>query len=334
MDSASAEALISFAEAARAAFRGGDATATQLVESRYPELREALDWYVAAGRADDAFRLAAALVPFWTALSRSDEAIAWFDDALALSTAPSPERAQALHDHGYLAFFSGRYELAGRQFEASRAAAESLGDRNVAALALAGSARVALNEDPHEAVRLTRAAMAMTTDLPESRGRSSAEHVLGVALQMSGDLEGAREVMGARLEHARATGNEYVAFIESSNLSMVERKLGNFDRAEELSLVGVRYTSREHDVMSTAWTINGLAAVTAAQARYQRAATLLGIADALLEEAGGEWPADEREQHDTTEATLSEALPAAELDAARRRGAAMSFEAAVEFALA
>jgi hypothetical protein len=66
----------------------------------------------------------------------------------------------------------------------------------------------------------------VTSDLEVSDGRSSAEHVLGVALQMSGDLEGAREVMAERLEHARSGGNAYVVAMESANLSMVERQLG------------------------------------------------------------------------------------------------------------
>jgi non-specific serine/threonine protein kinase len=334
MDADTANGLVVFAEEARAAMRRGDASATDSLNSRYSEIRQALDWYLDAGRADDAFRLAAALVPLWMATSRATEAIAWFDRALARPGEASARRARALHDHGYLAFFSGGYELAERQFEASRAMAVLIDDRDLAALALAGAARVTLNTDPARSVELTREAMALTDDLPDGTGRSSAQHVLGVSLQLAGDLEGAREVMSARLAHARATGNEYVGFVESSNLSMVERKLGNLERAEELALDAVRYTAREHDVMATAWTINGLAAVTAAQGRYQRAARLLGIADALLERAGGEWPADEREQHDTTARTLAGALSESDLKQARGEGAAMSFEAAMEFALA
>ena len=52
---------------------------------------------------------------------------------------------------------------------------------------------------------------------------------------MTGDLQGAADVMTARLELGRAEGNEFVVWVESANLSMVERKLGNFDHAERLS---------------------------------------------------------------------------------------------------
>ena len=169
--------------------------------------------------------------------------------------------------------------------------------------------------------------------MPDSQGRSSANHVLGVALQMAGDLDGAREVMNERLEHARITGNHSVVSVETANLSMVERQLGNLDRAEALSLEALRMDSRTGDEMTVPWTINGLAAVTAAQGRLERAAMLLGMAESLLERAGGEWPPDEREQYEGTIATLAAGLSPAGLGNARSAGAAMSLDAAVAFAL-
>jgi tetratricopeptide (TPR) repeat protein len=334
VDAATAELLRAEAQAARAALRRGDPTAVQALEDRYAETRQALDWYAAAGRTDEAFRLAAALVPFWMATKRVDEGIDWFEGALAQAGAPSPERAEALHDQGYLAFFAGRYDLADRRFAESRALAEAIGDRSLIARALAGTARVALNSDPAAAVQMLREAMALTSDLPGSAGRSSAEHVLGVALQLSGDLEGAREVMQERLDRSRAEGNEFVVAMETANLSMVERQLGNLDRAEALSLDAMRFASTRQDEMAIPWTINGLAAVTAAQGRHERAATLLGLAEALIARAGGEWPADERAQHHGTLVTLSAALSAAALDEARARAAGMSLAEAVAYALA
>jgi hypothetical protein len=75
-------------------------------------------------------------------------------------------------------------------------------------------------------------------------------------------------------------------------------------------------------------------AVTAEQGRHERAATLIGIAEALLERAGGEWPADEREQYDGALATVAAGLSPASLASARAAGAAMPLDDAVAFALA
>ena len=52
--------------------------------------------------------------------------------------------------------------------------------------------------------------------------------------------------------------------------------------------------------MAIPWVINGLAAVIAAKGTIERAAELLAIAESLLARAGGEWPADEREQYEGT----------------------------------
>ena len=335
MDAATVEELIATAEEARAAMRRGeDASGIEQFERHYGAMREGLDDWLESGRADDAFRLSAALVPFWMATKRIDDGMAWLDAALGTGERSDAARARGLHDHGYLAFFSGDYELAERRFAESRVTADRAGDSNVAALALAGSARVALNDDPVASVRLLREAMELTRDVPDSPGRSSAEHVLGVALQLSGDLEGARDVIQARLDDARKTGNEFVVFVESSNLSMVERKLGNLDGAEALSLEALRIVTRKHDEMAIPWVINGLAAVTAAKGDHQRAATLLAIAESLLARAGGEWPADEREQFEGTLATVSAALPATVIEETRTRAGTMTLEECVAAAFA
>ena len=135
---------------------------------------------------------------------------------------------------------------------------------------------------------MCREGLAATETLPASDGRSSALHVLGVALQMAGDLEGARDVMTSRLDLARENGDEFVVWVESSNLSMVERQLGNLGRAEALSREALRIVQARGDAMAIPWIINGLAAVTAAKGEVERAATLNGMAAAMLERAGGD----------------------------------------------
>ena len=232
VDARTADDLLAIAEDARERTRREDPTGAASIEARYPELLETLDWYLDAGQPDQAFRLATALVSFWMSTKRIDDGDRWFARALAQPAGSPSRRARATYDHGYLVFWAGRYDLADERFADARARAEDVGDSNLVALALAGAARVALGRDPAEAARLCRDALAATEGTPASDGRSSALHVLGVALQMAGDLEGARDVMTSRLELARENGDEFIVWVESSNLSMVERQLGNLDRAE------------------------------------------------------------------------------------------------------
>ena len=69
-----------------------------------------------------------------------------------------------------------------------------------------------------------------------------------------------------------------------------------------------------------------MAAVTTAQGRAEQGAVLLGTADAALAEAGGEWPPDERVQHDETVSRLSEELGPEEFERATARGRSLRAE--------
>ena len=333
MDARTADELLAIAEDARERTRREDASGAQMVEKRYPDMLAALDWYLDAEQPDDGFRLATALVPFWMSTKRIDDGDRWLARALEQPAGSPARRARATYDHGYLVFWAGRYDVADPRFTEARRMAEVAGDSNLVALALAGSARVALGRDPAEAVRLCREGLAATETTPDAEGRSSSLHVLGVALQMSGDFEGARDVMTTRLELGRAAGNEFIVWVESSNLSMVERQLGNLDRAEELSREALRIVQARGDAMAIPWIINGLAAVTAAKGNLDRAATLNGMAAAMIERAGGSWPPDEREQYEYTLDLVRSGLPEEQVERARARGGAMTTDEGVSFAI-
>jgi tetratricopeptide (TPR) repeat protein len=334
VDAPNAQRLLEVAEDARPRMRGAeDAWARAQIETRYPDMLEALDWFRDHDRVDDGYRLASALVPFWRATGRVDDGDAWFARTLWRPLGGDARRARALYDHGYLVFWAGRYDLASQRFAEARELATSVGDLDLIALILAGMARGALMTDLPEAVRLLRAAIAVTDGAGHGEGRSSATHVLGVALQMSGDLEGARAVMSERLAGAREQGDEFVIFVEASNLSMVERQLGHLDLAEALSMEALRIVVARGDQMAIAWIVNGLAAVSAAQGDHRRAATLLGFAESTLAEAGGEWPPDEREQYEGTLATLEAALSRKALADARATGAGMTVDDATAYAM-
>lgn len=335
MDARTAESLLAIAEGARAGLRGsGEASALDTFATHYPAMLEAMDWHIRCGRADDAYGFASTLVPLWMATKRLGEGIRWFADALRDHPAATGARhGRALYDHGYLLFWSGAYGLASDRFAAARELADQVEDQDLVALALAGAARVALIDDLDGAIRLLREAQRVTAALPDSPGRSSALHVLGVALQLSGDLTGAREVMRERLERGKSLGNDSIVFIESTNLSMVERKLGNLDAAETLSRDALRIVASQRNELAIPWVVNGLAAVTAAKGDHERAATLLGIAEGLMDRAGGEWPPDEREQYDSTLAALSGDAANASLNERRAAGRVMTLENGVAYAL-
>jgi tetratricopeptide (TPR) repeat protein len=267
------------------------------------------------------------------ATKRLDEGSEWFDRTLALSRDDDAHRGRALFDAGYLAFWHGNYEHSASLQNQALEVGHQTNNPSVTALALVGLARIALRTDVEEARRLCREALSVTEGTEDNVGRSSAMHVLGVAAQMAGDFIEAREVMSRRIALAREMGNLATVSSEAGNLSMVERQLGNLDQAEALSREALDIAYRRGDELAIGWMVNGLAAVAADRGEFDRAATLIGVADAAMEAAGGAWPPDELVHYERTVATLTEKMGSTEFERARAAGRSMTMREAMEFAL-
>jgi hypothetical protein len=104
-------------------------------------------------------------------------------------------RAIGLYERGMLAFWQGAYEDACSLHGRSLQLARRQGDPTTVALALCGLARVALSEDLDWAQTLCEEALQTVEDTDDQLGRANALHVLGVAAQMRGNLEQARDLM-------------------------------------------------------------------------------------------------------------------------------------------
>src|SRR5687768_2326748 len=334
MDAHTAESLLKFAEEAGPGLRGLDSKAVfAQFEQRYGDLQLAMQWFLDRERVDDAFRLASALVVFLMAAKRLNEVSAWFDRALALSGGEDSYRGRALFDAGYLAFWKGDDERSVSLQNQALELGRQTDNPTVTALALAGLARIALRTDVEEARRICRDALAVTEGTTDRVGRSNAMHVLAVGAQMAGDLHEARDLMNQRIALGRETGNFATVSVEAGNLSMVERQLGNLDNAEALAREALNIDCRRGDALSIPWKINGLAAVAAERGEFERAAMLIGIADAAMKTAGGAWPPDEWQQYERTVGVLRDAMGSADLDRARAAGYAMLAQDALNFAL-
>jgi tetratricopeptide (TPR) repeat protein len=334
MDTDRASSLLAAAQADRQALRGPDADAAMgRLEAAYSDFTKAFSVLLDAGLVDDAIELAAALVPFWLATNRIDDGDRWFTTALENHGAGIGPRARALYEQGYLIYMAGQPERSRELSEQAVVLGRDADDPTVTSLALGVLARIALYTDVDEAIRLLQEAIAVTEGTDDRDGRSAAMHVLGAAFQMSGRFEEARAIMTDRIALGRETGNEYLIAIESGNLSMVERQLGNLEHAEELSRTSLEIMSRRGDELGVLWIVNGLAAVTAARGDAKRAAILNGYAEAGIERVGGEWPPDERQQFEWTLETLRAGMDSDALKKARAAGAAISTSEAVEFGL-
>ena len=103
--------------------------------------------------------------------------------------------------------------------------------------------------------------------------------------------------MTRRLALVRSMGNDFLVASEASNLSMVERQLGtSTPRAlarEALESGGASATSSRGRSR-----FSGLAAIATQRGGFERAATLVGAAEAIMEAQHMAWPPDERPHYE------------------------------------
>jgi tetratricopeptide (TPR) repeat protein len=278
--------------------------------------------------------MASMLAEFMRISGRATIGRSWLDRALQVAAADDPLRAKAMYEEGLLAFWQGSDAVAQSLHERSLELARQQGDQSMAAQALCGLARLVLTVDVERARALCGEALATVEGSDEHLGRSNALHVLGVAAQMAGDLQQARDFMTQRIELARELGDVAQIGSESSNLSMVERQLGNLERAEELAIEALQLEARRGDEWAIPYTMNGLAAIAVETGAFERAATLLAAAAALQGQQGNAWPPDEAPHFERSRAAVNERLDRELLEQAWSAGEHMSSAQAVRYALA
>ena len=334
MDAPTAQERLVFAEATSARTTGPEGKAAlQDLEGEYDELVAALRWFVDHGRTDEGLRLASALYRFWITQRRFEDGARWFDLALGSPGGDAKLRGRACLNAGFMPFWMGDDARAAELFGQAHTIGQELHDPQLISQALGGLARVALRTDVAEGRRLAGEALAVSEAAGDEPGRSNALHLLGVGAQIAGDLLEARDWMTRRLELVRASGNGMLIASEAANLSMVERQLGNLERAESLEREALEVGERSGDRFTTPFAIAGLAAIATERREFERAATLVGAAEALMEAQQMAWPPDERPHYERMLADLPNAMGSEAFERDRAAGQAMTVAEAVAFAL-
>ena len=334
MDAQAATSLLELAEDASPRLRGADGKAAlDKLQRSHDQLLAGLAWFLEQGRIDEALRLANALYRYWITQQQFTEGAEWFGRVLDASGGDLRLTGSAHNLAGFMPFWLGDDDSAAAHFGRGLEIGRELDDAPMISQALGGLSRVALRGDVAEGRRLAAEALAVSEAAGDEAGVSNALHLLGVGAQIAGDLEEARDWMTRRLAVVRASGNEFLVASEASNLSMVERQLGNLDAAEALARETLEICQRIGDQFTRPFALSGLAAIAMERGESQRAATLVGAAEAIMEAQHMAWPPDERPHYERMLATLPEAMGAAEFERARTAGRGMTPADVFAFAL-
>jgi tetratricopeptide (TPR) repeat protein len=335
METAQAQALCSLAEAADLGLRGLDARMwRERIDSAIEEIESAFEWLLEHDRSA-ALRMATALAEYWRTAGRIPEGRAWLDRSLDAGDRDDPVSPRALYENALLAFWQGDDDASRSLLSRSLETARRLGDPTGEAVALCGMARVALREgDLDRARSQCEEALQCVAETDDRLGRSNALHVLGVTAQMRGDLREAAGFMNRRLALARELNFVSSVASEAANLSVVERQLGNLERATQLALESLRISERRGDEWMLPYDLNSFAGIAAAQKDFVRAARLLGAAARMMESMGTAWPPDEKPHFEATRSAAEAALATGAFEHAWSEGEHMARSELIAYAVA
>jgi predicted ATPase/DNA-binding SARP family transcriptional activator len=298
-------------------------------------LRSALQWALSdpAASALNA-RLAAALWWFAHARGQVAEARAWMDAALRLpgATDDAAVHGRLLYGAAMAAWGAGELTAATRVASDALAVARAHGEPGLLARALGISAWLLREHgDLDAAVRVADEAAdtARRAQLPPA-ALGFALWTQGSTLQTAGLNERARSVQEEAASIWRREGVYWGLSQVLHGLAVLALTEGRLDDAVRLCGEAIAALSENADAYWSCRVLEGLAAVLARQGRGERAATLLGAAEALREPIGTPILVFETPRYEQTLALLRELLEPGALDAAWRRGRALTLELALQ----
>ncbi|MDQ2744046.1 MAG: tetratricopeptide repeat protein [Chloroflexota bacterium] len=343
------------------------------LEREHDNLRAALRWEDERGEVEAGLRLAGALAPFWYVRGHYKEGRGWLERLLERvgDGVSGAVRAKALLGLAALVYNVGEYRRAGplceeslalyRYLDDSPGMARALtrlggilrdqGDRTRAATLLeesvalyrhlgdiAGVAHALVNlvgtlsSDPERAVALGEESVALYRDRGDDGGLAYALLVLGRARESLGDREGAAQAIEESLALSRCLGDR--GGIPSALHALGRLARAGGELAQALALVKEALALNSGGVrIGTAYPLDTLAGVAAAQGRMERAARLWGAAAGLLDAANACLPDQFAPLHQQDTAAARAALGAEAFARAWDRGRQLPVDEVIAYAL-
>jgi predicted ATPase len=334
--------FLALAERAAAELRGPNQTVwLGRLDAEHDNFRSALTWLRAADEAELELRLSIALTRFWYVRGHITEARSWLDKVLSANEVlaasagqPAPLRAQVVTSASAFALIQGDYPEATRLAEESLQLARAQGDPGRIASALSNLGAVALaGGDGKRARPLLEEAVALSRELDEKPVAARAINNLGDLALTVGEYARAETLFQESLELLRELGDTSNVARSLFNLGAAVLQLGRHREALSHFRESIALSREMEDKEDLAWCLEGFAALAAAEENPERAARLLGAADALLDAMGGEFKPFERRLHEETVAATRSRLAPHSFDAMRAEGKSLSLEQAAEYAL-
>jgi DNA-binding CsgD family transcriptional regulator/tetratricopeptide (TPR) repeat protein len=308
-------------------------TWTTRLAREQPNLREALEYCFDEREPETGLLIATSLYPYWLNCGRFSDGRRWLDRALDYPDCSPTIRAHAILLDSVLAGLQDDTQSAGMLLEQASAIADRCA--STAALSHYASGFHALYRgEPNQAATQFTNALKMFRDLADVYFEFGTLEGLGLAHLLAGHIDEAVDCLNDALAITSAGELPELQAYPLWTLGIALWQQGNSGEAT-VALNRAIELSRRTDPLATAWCLQIMAWIAADNNLEQRAATLLGAAEALWHQLGGTtltFP-DMRVFQDHFEHQVRTRLGSKQLAAAREHGAGMSREEAVGFAL-
>jgi tetratricopeptide (TPR) repeat protein len=270
-----------------------------VLEQEHDNLRAALHWLLAGGHTGSGLRLAAALWRFWWLRGHIGEGQKWLDLALARGDDVTAHlRARVLEGAANLARVRGQVEYAASLADEDVRICRSANDSAGLAQALIGAGNVAFDRsDWAAAADLYREALGLKRSLAEKRGIAMALHNLAeVEYRLGSDTFG--PLAEESLSIFQEVGDRWGMALARNDLARVAKRHGEYRAARALYEQSLGLLVELGDRWSLAECLEELAELFHAEGEPVRAASLLGISDALREHVGGPRTTSDQAKYD------------------------------------
>ncbi len=306
----------------------------------HANLRAAVEFSLTTpGEAETALRIVLRMPRlYWWSRGMFREGLGWLDRGLAQVTAPTPLRARALLLASYLATWHSDPGMLRRMLDEGEHLARELNDPGgLADAAFVRGYTALLHGNLISSIHAVEDGAAILAQVRE-RDPALWLHLLlvlaGVAVLAGAHDRGWRWYQEA-YDITESRGESFSRSTAAFGLAFVAWRQGRTGEAGNLAArtVEIEDAAQRGDRFITALSIEILAWIATEQQQYRRAATLLGITDAILGEHGRSRPAMLAAEHDARRRTVREALGGAAFGMFVDHGRALSLEDAVAYAL-
>ncbi len=310
------------------------------LEREQPNLRDVMEFSVTEPdpcEAEAGLRIAAALYPFWVSRGLLSEGRGWLDRSLARQGGrPTRERVKALYACSVLAALLGDLRPAAALVEEGCGIAERLGDTEADSNATYAAGCLALfSGELDRAVECFRHTLEVLRDGGNLLRQVGVLLGLGLASALLGDMPQAIAYHEEILAITERNGEFAYRGWSLWATGLAAWQQGNPRQAVGLVEEALRLARIVDDPRGTALCLQILAWIAAGEQRGQRAAVLMGAAEALRRDMGSPTVAfpDMMVYHEECERRVRGLLGERALEVARRDGGDLELEDAVAYAL-